>query len=386
MLDVLLADDDPDVRASVGAALRSAGHRVMEASDGLDAVAMLSSHIFDLAVCDVRMPKLDGNTLLRRIRRESPKTSVVMMTSFATVADVVGSLHDGAVNYLAKPFDVDEFMDTIVEPLAERRSISKRFEAARAEFVGRSRGATIVAKSPAMSSLSGRITMLASSDAPVLVSGAKGVGKELVARAIHALGPRREGPLVVIEAAALPEMMEASVQQELSLPRCRDAWFRAASEGTLIIDGIDRLPLRAQGELLRVIDDPVARARRGPSWEPRGVRILSLSRGGLTEKVASGEFLDSLYYRVNAIHIHVPALDERELDLLPLAAELLRELTPPNISPPGISADAWSALSRHTFEGNVRELRWVLEGALVRSDGKEIAVSHLPPHIVAERT
>jgi len=138
MLDVLLADDDPDVRASVGAALRSAGHRVMEASDGLDAVAMLSSHIFDLAVCDVRMPKLDGNTLLRRIRRESPKTSVVMMTSFATVADVVGSLHDGAVNYLAKPFDVDEFMDTIVEPLAERRSISKRFEAARAEFVGRS--------------------------------------------------------------------------------------------------------------------------------------------------------------------------------------------------------------------------------------------------------
>jgi len=237
-----------------------------------------------------------------------------------------------------------------------------------------------------MSSLSGRITMLASSDAPVLVSGAKGVGKELVARAIHALGPRREGPLVVIEAAALPEMMEASVQQELSLPRCRDAWFRAASEGTLIIDGIDRLPLRAQGELLRVIDDPVARARRGPSWEPRGVRILSLSRGGLTEKVASGEFLDSLYYRVNAIHIHVPALDERELDLLPLAAELLRELTPPNISPPGISADAWSALSRHTFEGNVRELRWVLEGALVRSDGKEIAVSHLPPHIVAERT
>ena len=386
MLDVLLADDDPDVRESVGVALRCAGHRVTEATDGVDAVAILSDHVFDLAICDVCMPKLDGHTLLRRIRRESPSTSVVMMTSFATVSDVVGSLRDGAVNYLPKPFDVDEFIANVVAPLAERRSISRRFEEVRSQFVSRSTGATLVTKSPAMNNLAARITMLASSDAPVLITGDKGTGKELIARTIHARGSRRDGPFLVVEGSGLLAMMEVSVQQEMSDARGpRDAWFRTASSGTLVIDGIDLLPLRAQAELLRVIDEPVSRARRGPSWEPLGVRVISLSRQSLAERVLRGEFLDSLYYRINSIHLRVPALRERTEDLCPLVAELLRELSPPNTLPPGISPRAWNALSHYDFAGNVRELRWALERALLLSDGDEIDTVHLPEQLLGER-
>ena len=163
--------------------------------------------------------------------------------------------------------------------------------------------------------------------------------------------------------------MEASLEQELLVERGRrDAWFRAASGGTLVVDGIDRLPARTQSELRRVLDEPATRARRGPSWEPLGVRVLSLSREALTGKVASGEFLDALHYRVSASHLHVPTLQERAEDLS-LVAELLRELTPPSTTPPRITPGAWDAISRHEFKGNVRELRWTLERALVQSSG-----------------
>ncbi len=386
MLDVLVADDDPEVREAVVDALRCAGHRVTEASDGAAAVDTLADHVFDLAICDVCMPRVDGHALLRRIRRESPGTSVVMMTSFASVSDVVDALHEGAVNYLAKPFDVEELIASVVEPLDERRAIAKKFEAARDAFVARTTGAALVTRSPPMSSLATRISMVASSDAPVLITGDSGTGKALVARTIHAQGSRRGGPLVVIEGSAMQDLMEASLEQELLVERGRrDAWFRAASGGTLVVDGIDRLPARTQSELRRVLDEPATRARRGPSWEPLGVRVLSLSREALTGKVASGEFLDALHYRVSASHLHVPTLQERAEDLYPLVAELLRELTPPSTTPPRITPGAWDAISRHEFKGNVRELRWTLERALVQSSGDEIDTPHLPPQMLPQR-
>ena len=177
MLDVLVADDDPDVRESVGQALADRGHRVTEACDGAAAAGLLSCRVFDLAICDVRMPRIDGVALLRLIRREAPDTSVVVMTSFPAVRDAVTSLQDGATHYIAKPFDVDQFISRIVDPIDERRSVGRRLEAGRAGFVARSKGATLVAESPVMKALSDRIALLAQSEAPVLVSGEPGQGR-----------------------------------------------------------------------------------------------------------------------------------------------------------------------------------------------------------------
>jgi DNA-binding NtrC family response regulator len=386
MLDVLVADDDPDVRESVVVALRYAGHRVTEATDGAEAASCLSGHAFDLAICDVFMPRLDGHTLLRRIRRESPQTSVVMMTTFATVSGVVGSLRDGAVNYVTKPFDVDDFIAEVVAPLAERLSLSGRPEGPPAPGASRNVAPSLVVASAPMSRLAGRIAMIASSDAAVLLTGAQGVGKGLVARAIHDRGVRRDGPFVVVDGAGLQARMDASSLRRLADPGgVRDAWFRAASEGTLVVDGVERLPLRAQAELLRLLDEPATRPMRGPSWEPRGVRVVTVADEPLAGAVASGAFLDSLYYRLNAIHLRVPTLRERAGDLSLLVVALLHELVPPGAAVPEVSAEAWAALAQHEFVGNVRELRWALERALSRAHGGVIDVTHLPAEVARER-
>ncbi len=379
MLQVLVADDDQEVRDQVQGVLRDAGHDVMLARDGAEAADLVSSHAFDLAICDVQMPKLDGLTLLRRIRREAPGTAVVIMTTFANIPDVVGSLRDGAVNYIRKPFDADEFLSTVVEPIAEKRRIAQRFEVARAAFVGRATGAALVTESPAMRRLAARVAMLGASDAPVVVTGERGTGKELVARTIHSLGARRDGPLVLWEGTMLAEVMRASIEHELASGRpLRDAWFRPAYEGTLVIEDVEKLPPDAQAQLLRVLDEPAARARRDAAWQPRGVRVVTVTREDLGARVSAGQFLSSLYCRLNGADLHVPALKDRREDLCPLVAQLLLELSPPGATPSGLSPDAWTALETHEFEGNVRELRWALEQALSVADGGVIEHRHLP--------
>ena len=373
MLDVLLVDDDENVRESVALALVNAGHQVTEAADGAEAADLLSSHAFDLAICDVQMPRLDGLALFRRIRREAPGTAVVIMTSYGRVPDVVDSMRDGAVDYVTKPFDPDEFAHNVVGPIAEHRSLKRKFEAARAQFVSRATGVTLVAVSPAMRSVADRITLLAQSDASVVVTGDRGTGKELVARTLHAQGSRREGPFVLVEGALLPEVLEAS----------DDAWLQEAAGGTLVLSGIESLPLRIQASLVRIISSPGAPARRDADWSPLGVRLITLARKGLGKQLNRGELLESLYYRLNRTTLHVPTLAERSEDLCHLVTELLRELQPPSKTVPGLTVSAWEALSKYGYPGNVRELRWILEHALAMADGEPIDVEHLPEEVLA---
>ena len=382
MLDVLLVDDDDNVRESVALALVNAGHQVTEAADGAQAVDLLSSHAFDLAICDVQMPRLDGLALFRRIRREAPGTAVVIMTSYGLVPDVVDSMRDGAVDYVTKPFDPDEFANRVVGPIEEHRSLKKKFETARAQFVARATGVTLVAVSPPMRRVTDRIALLAQSDASVVVTGDRGTGKELVACTLHAQGSRREGPFVLVDGALLPEILLASERLELGDGNAAaDAWFREACGGTLVLNGIESLSMRMQALLVRIISAAGAPARRDADWSPRGVRLLTLARDGLIDRLARGELLESLYYRLSGATLHVPTLAERPEDLCHLVTELLRELQPPSKTVPGLTVAAWEALSKYGYPGNVRELRWILEHALAMADGAPIDVEHLPAEV-----
>jgi len=370
MIEVLVADDDENVRESVATALEDEGHRVTRACDGGEAATFVGTREFDIAICDVRMPELDGLTLLRRIRRASPRTAVLLMTSVGHPEDAAESLREGAVDYILKPFDPVELAREVVGPIAAGRSLVRTFEAVRA----RSR---IVAISPPMRALVARLAIVAESDVPLIVYGERGTGKELVARAIHARGARRNGPFVLTDCARLVQELRPSASGSPERPAAvGDAWLRVASGGTLVLDGVERLTLREQAHVARAITDEHVVARRGASGEPLGVRILALTRERLADRVADGSFQESLYYRLCGVQVRVPPLAEREDDLCHLVVELLSELQAP-AHPPTLSPDAWRLLRQARWPGNVGQLRSALERALVESGGGRIEAEHL---------
>ncbi len=387
MLDVLVVDDDFIVRESIADALRLAGHRVTQAADGEEALTAVASHPFDLALCDVQMPRLDGLALFRRLRRDAPNTAVVLMTTFGKIPDAVGTLRDGAVDYVTKPFDPDDFVRDVVGPIAERRGLMRSLAEARARFVGREAGGALVGASLAMRQLAERVAVAATSDAAVLIAGESGVGKKLVARTLHAASPRRGGPLLVVPCASLPDRMRASELRELSELRARnhrDEWFRAAEGGTVVLDGVDVLPASAQSALLRVLDEPTTRARRSRDWQPLGVRVISITRTSVAELLPRGLMLDALFYRLSGVQLSVPPLRERDGDLYLLTNHILRELTPPGRGAAFLTPRAWKALTVHPFAGNIRELSWALEHAVAAANGGDVDLEHLPA-AVAQR-
>jgi DNA-binding NtrC family response regulator len=381
MLDILLVDDDAMVRESIADALVDAGHAVTQASDGEQAASLSRAHTFDVAVCDVNMPKMDGLTLFRRLRRDSPGTAVVIMTSFGRIPDVIGTLRDGAVDYVTKPFDPTEFTKKVIGSIDERTSLRRTFERARSQSTTRRTGSPLVGDSGVMRRLADRIKTLADVETPVLLTGASGTGKELAARTLHAGGARRDGPFVVIPCASLPDLMvEAELRElaELRPGHQRDAWFRSAEGGTLVLQEVGELAPIAQTSLLRILREPQLRARRSRQWQPLGVRVVATTTQELSERVAAGTFQDGLYYQLNGVGVRVPSLRERDGDLVLLVEHFLRELTVPGVTPPAISPATWQELQRRTFVGNVRELRWTLEHALSLTSGAEIALEHLP--------
>jgi DNA-binding NtrC family response regulator len=395
MLDVLLADDDANVVQAVSQALVEEGHRVTEAGDGAAAAELLSSRVFDLAICDIQMPMLSGLSLLRRIRRETPGTAVVLMTAYGKIPEVVESLRDGAVDFVTKPFDPQEFAQRVVGPIAQRRALKRKFEQAQTRPPSRS-GGSMVAVSPAMRRLVARIGPLAAADSPVVVTGDGGAGKELVARTIHGRSPRRWGPVVRVDGAVLNELVADKKADPWGGPGPCDGWLGDALGGTLVLDGIERAPLAAQVHLARILGAYRALARRGANGQPIGVRLITLARTSLAERRLAGSelgssppdppvpsamhgILESLYYHLDGAHIHVPSLVERAADLPPLVMQLLYDLGKPDAM---LSPDVWRAFSAYTFPSNVRELRGILEHALSVSHGGPIEVRHLPAEML----
>ncbi|MEO6419242.1 MAG: response regulator [Polyangiaceae bacterium] len=387
MLNVLVVDDDDIVRESVADALLDAGHAVQQARNGEKALVLITERSFDVAVCDVHMPGIGGLALFRQIRRKAPSTSVVFMTGFAKVEDAVLSLRDGATDYVSKPFDPVEFARDVIGPIAERRALRRRYEDAREQYVRRIVGSNLVGQSPPMSALANRISFLARTESSVIIAGEEGTEPELVARTIHSQSARRQGPLVIVSCETLAEKIFESEDEALSRSRPileRDAWFRAADGGTLILNDIDRLCMSAQIALLRAMDEPGLDARRDTNWRPHGVRLISTSHENMAARADAGLFLESLFYKLSGMSVTVPPLRDRAGDLHLLVSECLRDLLRPGCIPPSFTPSAWRALSRHSFPGNIVELRLALEVALARSAGESIDVAHLPREIALQ--
>jgi DNA-binding NtrC family response regulator len=386
MLDVLVVDDDAIVREHLAQALSSKGHHVWEARDGLEALELASSQVFDVAICDVEMPRLDGRTLFRRLRREAPSTSIIIMTSFGNVQDVVSTLRDGASDYVTKPFDPDRFAETVIRPIDERRTLMRRFEEARTAQLDRQAGKQIVAESPAMRALVDRLRAVAVGDAPVLLRGESGTGKTLLAKRLHEQSHRSGGPFVVLPCSELQGILaEADRQYSESRRRGQPPWRpKAGDGGTLVLDGIEQLSLASQAACIRFLDR-IPAAIRTHDGHPLGVRFVTLASVRLSDW-SSPRLLPGLQYRVSAVSLDVPPLRERPSDLVTLARFALEQMTPAGKATPTIEPRAWTKLSTYAFPGNVSELHEVLQRAMTNAWPGPIDEQHLPAEVTrAER-
>jgi len=303
-LDILVVDDDQATRLSLAYALGDAGHHVTEASDGEEAIALASERTFDVAILDVRLPKVDGLTIFRRLRLRAPTTAVILMTAFATIADAVASLREGAYDYVTKPFDPEELTLRVIGHISEHVALKRELEEARRAVASRDTGSPIVGHTPSMIRLVERVNTVAQSDAPVLVRGESGTGKELVAHTLHARSPRKGAPFVAFDCAAYPEDV---VDRELfgdhtssftaGIERPREGRLHAADGGTLLLREVAALPLPTQAKLLRVIEEGAVEPPGGRDAIPVNVRIVSSSTVDLKSRVSEGGFREDLYFR-----------------------------------------------------------------------------------------
>jgi DNA-binding NtrC family response regulator len=385
MLRILVVDDDPDVRIAVGEALQGAGYDVTEVSDGRLAIEHATAMTYDAIVTDVRLPHVEGLTILRRVRQISPRTAVILMTSFADAKDAVEAMKQGAHDYLTKPFEVEELI-LRVRAIAEKKALEQELEASRARLAGASDTA-IVGASPSMRSLLDKLSTVARSDAPVLVTGESGTGKELVAQRLHALSDRSAGPFVAVNCAAFPEtLLEAELFGHergafTGAVRKRDGRFKIAHKGTLLLDEVAEIPLPAQAKLLRVLQEGAFEPLGSNTPVQADVRIVSATHRDLKRRIVEGSFREDLYYRLHAIELYVPPLRERPGDLPLLVNHFVARLTPVGRPLPDVSLSAWRALSTYPFLGNVRELGHALQHAVLLSKGGTIEADHLPADI-----
>ena len=380
MARILIVDDEPKLGRVLVEMLEGAGHEVAHVAGGAAAIHRIARGDLDVVVSDLRMPDVDGMAVLREVRRQSPGTDVVLMTAYATAQNAVDAMKLGAVDYLVKPFAMDEFRLRIAH-IVERRSISARADALARRLEARDGFGRIVAESAAMRSVVDDARRVAGTDETVLLLGESGTGKNLLARAIHNASARSAGPFIEVHAAALPETL---VEGEL-FGRDKGAYTgatdtkpghaEAAHGGTLFLDEIGELAAPIQVKLLRFLQDR-SFTRLGSTQTRRSdARIIAATNRDLAAAVKGGSFREDLYYRLAVFPIVVPPLRDRREDIRATALSLLasRGLGTDRITPAALDQ-----LAGHDWPGNVRELENALGRALVLAGTDPIAPSHLP--------
>jgi DNA-binding NtrC family response regulator len=363
MAAILIVDDNAVMSEALSEAARDLGHEVCVAPSGAVALALLDDQAVDAVLLDLRMPGMDGLEVLRRMRSRPRPPPVTILTAHATATNTIEAMRIGAFDHLTKPIGREALaraLNGMLAALAEPRS--SRAEAPPDGLIGSSEAIRRVQKT---------IGVLADSIATVLITGETGTGKELVARAIHEHGHRAGKPFVAVNCAAIPaELMESELFGHVrgaftGATADRRGAFREAEHGTLLLDEIGDMNIGMQAKILRTLEERVVTAVGGKS-DPVDVRVIAATHRDLKQRVGEGRFREDLFYRLNVVPIHLPALRDRLADIVPLAEHFLNRA----VGSKRLSADAASQLIRHTWPGNVRELKNAMDrvSVLVRGD------------------
>jgi two-component system, NtrC family, response regulator AtoC len=371
---LLIVDDDAGLRQSLALLLKDAGYDVTGEGDPDQALRLAATEPFDLILCDVRMPKMDGVTFLRRYREQSGQALLIMMSAYGGEDSALAAMREGAYDYLHKPFRPDEVTMTL-RKAEERERLRREVEQLRSSLGANAAGDFAVSESRAMRDLLDLAARVARHNTTVLITGESGTGKEVLARTIHRLSPRSERGFTAINCAAIPEQL---LESELfghvrgaftGASADRVGLFEVAHEGTLLLDEIGDLPLDLQAKLLRVLEEGEIRRIGGREARKVDVRVLAATAKPLEEEVERGEFRADLFYRLNVVRLHLPPLRERPEDVPGLLAHFARQAASRLGHPVSITPSALDALTRHSWPGNVRELRNAVERAAVLGTG-----------------
>ncbi len=390
---VLIVDDDAGHRAMLETLLGSWGYKVFEAVDGLEAVDKIRETAYDVVLMDIRMARMDGLTALKAIKTYNPAVPIVIMTAHSAVESAVEAIKSGAYDYLVKPLDFDTLKLTLSRTL-EHSTLKAEVDNLRSALASRQDkgGVDIIGQSPAMRDMLELMHTVAPSEATILITGESGTGKELVAKAIHGLSARRNGPFVAVNCAAIAQNL---LESELfghekgaftGADRRRDGFFIHAGGGSIFLDEIGEISPAMQAKLLRVLQQREIQRVGGDGIVSVDVRIIAATNRCLEDEVKAGRFREDLFYRLNVVNVHVPPLRARREDIPLLAGHFLVVYAARNRKQiKGFTPRAMDILLKYDWPGNVRELENVVERAVVLLAGAYVSDMELPPSLTGAR-
>jgi len=380
---ILVADDEPSILSFVRKALTDEGYTVFTAADGREACETAEREQVHLALLDLIMPNMTGMEALKQIRERNPATRIMLMTAFATAETAVEAMREGALDYLIKPFALDEMKMHVRRALSELALVRDNL-ALKREVERRSGAPEIIGESPVIREVLDTVMRVAGTMATVLVQGESGTGKELVARALHSNSTRKEGPFIAINCGAIPE---ALLERELfghekgaftGADKMSPGLLEAASEGTILLDEIGDMPHALQVKLLRVLEGHEFMRVGGTRPQKSRVRFLASTNKDLRQSVELKQFREDLFYRLNVVSIKLPPLRERGDDIMLLADRFLARFgNERGRNNPAFTEPARWALKEYRWPGNVRELHNVVERAVLLSNDEQIGAADL---------
>jgi len=388
---LIAIDDDAQMLEVLRKVLGEHGYRVSTRTSAVAALALLDDDPADVVLSDIRMPGMDGMTLLERVRERAPETIVVLVTAFGSIDSAVEAMKRGAADYVTKPFKMDEILLVLDKALAQR-ALHRELESLRGEVEQRYRFGGLIGKSKQMHTVFELIRRVARVRSTVLITGRSGTGKELVAKAIHYNSARKGKPFVAINCAAIPEML---LESELfghvkgaftGATDTKPGLFEVADGGTLLLDEIGELPGAMQAKLLRTLQERQVRRVGATRAVEVDVRLIAATNHDLNALVGEGRFREDLYFRINVISIDVPPLVEHPEDVPLLVQHFLERFAAEHGRPaPAMSPEAFKAIMSYEWPGNVRELENAIERAVALSTGDTIQPSDLPGTVTGKQ-
>lgn len=383
-INILIADDEEQIREPLSFVLKEEGYNCKTVNDGLNAIKALEEDNYDILITDIKMPGMNGVEVLKKSLEISPETIVILITAYGSVETAIDALRKGAADYLLKPLDFDEVLLRL-ENLISNKDMIRLNKVLRKQIDTNYNFGNIIGESAAMKKIFDVVRQVSPANTNILISGATGTGKELIARAIHNSSNRKDKPFIPVNCGAIPENLYESEffgykkGAFTGADTSHDGLFKAAEGGTIFLDEIAELPEHMQVKLLRVIQEKEIRQVGSSSTIKIDVRILAATNKDLLEEVKNGSFREDLFYRINVIEIKLPSLAERKEDIPILVEHFIKKYNKElNRSVRGVDNDVMKLFMSNDWKGNLRELENMMERAVLLCQEDIITTKNLP--------